>query len=146
MTNGDIFLWALAAAQLTALAAMGLAGLQLVKKGVELKRRADPALSDGKKLAARGKRLAGSVKQEVTSNRETVMTLTSAVKRRWETTRSIASEIGPAAREGRAHSEVVVRDATKVARNWGDVLQRVGRVRRSAEAARRAARDGGTDG
>lgn len=145
MTNGDIFLWGLVAAQLTALGAMSIAGLQLAKKGLDLKRRADPALSDGKKLAARGKRLAGSVKEEVASNRETVMTLTNAVKRRWETTRGIASEIGPAAREGRAQSEVVVRDAAKKARHWGDVLQRVGRVRRSAEAARRAARDGGAD-
>lgn len=146
MTTGDILLGSLAAAQIVAMIALAIAGLGLAKRAQQLKQASDPSVAAGKRLAARGQRVSGRARAEFERDRATVTALFDALKQRWSTTRSIAGEIVPHYRKARAESNQAVAGAARRARRLGDTLQRLGNIRRGAEAARRASENGRSDG
>jgi hypothetical protein len=140
VTTLDIVFIAFAVIDLIALAVMAWVGLQFMRIAKQGQRTVGPALREARQLATLGKAMATETRTAGMDAFGRIKAVARKVKQRVETTRRIAGELKPA-RETAATAADVSKDLAARAHTAGDMVQRLGRVKRAADAAVRAARN-----
>lgn len=141
LTPWDTFFVVMAIIEVICIAAMGYVASMMMQTARKGQRRVQPLVREALGLQQLGQAMVSQAKSQGGAVVTRVKTVAALVKRRVDTTRRIAGEVLPPARQAATEAKEVQVDLSRKAQVLGDMARRLGRVKTAAESAVAAARE-----